>query len=84
MQHRSYGRYIVADPKVCHGKLTFVGTRIIVKDVLDLVAHGLDWDSVIQECHGFITREAISEAVSLASRALLEHAEEYGTESVSA
>jgi uncharacterized protein (DUF433 family) len=41
------GRYIVADPKVCHGKLTFWGTRIFVADVLEQVAKGLDWESII-------------------------------------
>ena len=25
------GRYIVADPKICHGKPTFRGTRIFVE-----------------------------------------------------
>ena len=34
------GRYIVADPKICHGKLTFRGTRIFVAHVLDQVAAG--------------------------------------------
>ena len=26
------GRYIVADPKICHGQLTFIGTRILVSE----------------------------------------------------
>jgi hypothetical protein len=30
MKRREYGRYIVSDPKVCHGALTFKGTRILV------------------------------------------------------
>jgi hypothetical protein len=32
MQRKRLGRYIVADPEICHGKPTFVGTRIMVKD----------------------------------------------------
>ena len=28
------GRFIVADPKVCHGQPTFRGTRVFVADVL--------------------------------------------------
>ncbi len=28
-------RYIVADPRICHGKPTFRGTRIMVADVLE-------------------------------------------------
>ena len=38
---RQLGRYIVADPEICHGKPTFHGTRIFVADVLEQVAEGL-------------------------------------------
>ena len=34
------GQYIVADPKICHGKPTFKGTRIMVWQVLDALARG--------------------------------------------
>jgi uncharacterized protein (DUF433 family) len=70
-----YGKYIVSDPKICGGDLTFKGTRILVKDVLYFVAHGLDWDSISNEYHGLVSREAIAEAVALASAALLEKIE---------
>ena len=63
--------YIVADPRICHGKLTFRGTRVFVKDVLDMVADGMDWDTIIHEWHDSITREALAEAVRLASKSLL-------------
>jgi uncharacterized protein (DUF433 family) len=81
---RKFGRYIVADPKVCHGKLTFTGTRVFVHDVLEMVAQGMDWSAIIREWHGSITREAIAEAVQLAGRALLDHADEYAEEAASA
>ena len=74
---KQYGRYLVADPKICHGKLTFVGTRIFVRDVLNMVAQNMDWDEIIRQWHGSINREAIAEAVELAGRALLEHVDEY-------
>jgi uncharacterized protein (DUF433 family) len=74
------GQYIVADPKVCHGKLTFRGTRIFVADVLEMVAEGTDWETIIYEWHGNITKEAISEAITLATKALLRHAQEYALE----
>lgn len=64
-------RHIVADPRVCHGKPTFRGTRILVSDVLDQVASGMAWESIIEEWNGSITQEAIKEAVQLASQALL-------------
>jgi uncharacterized protein (DUF433 family) len=33
-QRVELGRYIVADPAICHGKPTFKGTRVFVADVL--------------------------------------------------
>jgi uncharacterized protein (DUF433 family) len=65
------GRYIVADPKICHGKPTFRGTRIMVWQVLDMVARGMAWETIIEECHSSITKDAIAEAVKLSSAALL-------------
>ena len=76
-QPQVLGRYMVADPDICHGKLTFRGTRILVADVLDQVAAGLAWETIIEEWRGSITQEAITEAVRLARQALLEHAAEY-------
>ena len=64
-------RYIVADPKVCHGKLTFRGTRVFVSDVLDQVARGMDWDEIGREWNGSVSRAAIAEAVAMAREALL-------------
>ncbi len=40
------GRYIVADPKVCGGRLTFRGTRVYVADVLQQAATGIDWEFI--------------------------------------
>lgn len=71
------GRYIVTDPEICHGQPTFRGTRILVADVLEQVASGVIWETIIEEWHGHITTEAIAEAVQLASRALIEHIDEY-------
>ena len=68
------GQYIVADLEICHGQLTFKGTRIMVKSVLYYVAQGKDWNWISQAYLGKISREAIAEAVSLASEALLEKA----------
>ena len=76
-QPQLLGRYIVADPYICHGKPTFRGTRILVADVLEQVAAGLAWETIIEEWRGSITHEAIAEAVRLARQALLEHVAEY-------
>ena len=71
---RQIGRYIVADPRVCHGKLTFRGTRIFVSDVLEQVERGLPWDAIVEEWEGRVSHEAITEAVRLARESFLEHA----------
>jgi len=60
---KAIGRFIVVDPRVCHGQPTFRGTRILVADVLDQVATGMAW-------------EAIAESVRLAREVLLSHREE--------
>lgn len=73
MKAKLIGRYIVADPRICHGKPTFRGTRIFVSDVLEQVANGMAWETIIEEWHNSITTEAIAEAEQLASRALLDH-----------
>jgi uncharacterized protein (DUF433 family) len=66
-------RYIVSDPRTCHGKPTFRGTRIMVSQVLEQIANGMAWETIIQEWRGSVSREAISEAVLLASRAFGEY-----------
>ena len=71
-KRKELGQYIVADPEICHGQLTFKGTRIMVKGVLYYVAQGKDWDWISQAYLGKVSREAIAAAVSLASEALLE------------
>ncbi len=70
-----FGEHIVADPEICHGQLTFKGTRIMVKDVLDMVAKGWDWKKISKVWFGKISHEAIEEAIKLASEALVEKAE---------
>ena len=71
------GRYIVSDPKICHGKPTFRGTRVFVADVLEQVASGMAWESIVEEWHGNVTTEAITEAVQLANRAFFDHLDKY-------
>src|SRR5437762_14355081 len=67
-QRKLLGRYMVADPEICHGKPTFLGTRIMVAQVLKQVAKGMTWDAITTEWRGTVTREAIAEAVELAQR----------------
>jgi uncharacterized protein (DUF433 family) len=80
----SLTREVVVDPKICHGQPTFRGTRVLVADVLEQVATGMSWDAIVEEWNGHITKQAIAEAVSLASRALLNHVDEFTVKSASA
>ena len=80
MKAKFMGRYVVTDPEICHGKPTFRGTRVLVADVLEQVADGLAWETIIEEWRGSISREAIAEAVRLSRQAFLEHSDEYALE----
>jgi len=74
---RTIGRYIAADPTVCHGQPTFRGTRILVADVLEQVSSGMAWESIVLEWRQRISKDAIAEAVHLASQAFHDHASQY-------
>lgn len=73
---KTLGRYIVVDSAVCHGKPTFVGTRILVSDVLEQVANGLVWETIVGDWRGDVSKDAIAEAVRLARDVLLAHERE--------
>ena len=72
-KRKELGQYIVADPEICHGQLTFKGTRILVSDVLYLLGKDWDWDRVSAAYDGRLSREAIAEAIKLARQSLLDH-----------
>jgi uncharacterized protein (DUF433 family) len=72
MKPLKLGEYIVRNPEICHGKPTFRGTRIMVEQVLDMVAEGIAWEEIIAEYDGAICREAIAEALRLAGRSFSE------------
>lgn len=80
MNQKMIGRYIITDPDICHGKPTFRGTRIMVWQVLDQVSNGMAWETIEEEWSGKVPREAIAEAVRLASQAFNEHADHYAFE----
>lgn len=77
MNSKLVGRYIVTDPQICHGKPTFRGTRIMVSQVLDQVAHGMAWETIADEWNGKVSKDAIAEAVRLASQVFTDHIEQY-------
>ncbi|MBP9503585.1 MAG: DUF433 domain-containing protein [Candidatus Promineofilum sp.] len=80
METEYIGRFIVADPEICHGKPTFRGTRILVADVLEQIADGLAWETIIEEWRGSISYEAIAEAARLSRQAFLDSVDKYALE----
>jgi uncharacterized protein (DUF433 family) len=74
-KRKELGQYIVTDPEICGGQLTFKGTRIFVKDVLAMLAKGYDWKRICSEFDGRLSHAAIAEAIALASNALIEKTE---------
>lgn len=73
---QTIGRFVVADPDVCHGQPTFRGTRILVSDVLEQVATGMSWEAIIEDWRGAISEAAIAESIRLGRDLLLHHAGE--------
>lgn len=69
MDRRLIGRYLVADPKICHGKLTFAGTRVPVETVLHFLSKGKSMDAILADWPE-LTAEAVAEAIELAAAAL--------------
>ncbi len=74
-QRKNIGRFIVSDPEICHGKLTFKGTRIFVDDVLEMVAEGFSWNYIQEQWNGAVSKDAIKEAVLLGKDSLLQQTE---------
>jgi uncharacterized protein (DUF433 family) len=74
---RIIGRFIVAGPAICHGQPTFRGTRILVADVLEQVAAGIAWETIVEERRGGVPSDAIAEAVRLAGQAFCDHSSQY-------
>ena len=49
----------------------------MVADVLDQVAEGLAWESIIEGWHDSISKETIAEALQLSRQAFLSHLDEF-------
>jgi uncharacterized protein (DUF433 family) len=75
MKQLEIGEHLVIDPEVCHGQLTFKGTRIPVETVLLFLATGRTIDWVLAEWPR-LTKEAVEEAMRLATAALIERYKE--------
>ena len=63
--------YIIVDPKICHGKPCFKGTRIMVYLVLELLEAGVPTDEIIgPKYYPQLTRKYIEAALNYAGQLL--------------
>ena len=58
--------FIVVDPKICSGKPVLRGTRIMVKNILGMVAGGYDMDRILI-AYPELTREMVQSALEYAA-----------------
>lgn len=66
MKRVEINKYIVADPQIAHGKPTFVGTRVMVWQVLEMLAAG-ETQKHIVEAFPSLSEEHIKAALEYAS-----------------
>ncbi|RLG85773.1 MAG: antitoxin [Thermoprotei archaeon] len=60
---------MVIDPKICYGKPVFKGTRVLVSDILEMLAGGMSIDEILEE-YPQLNREMVLEAIALAAELL--------------
>ena len=72
------GRYIVADPLLCHGKPTFKGTRIMVWQLFEHLALGEAPEEFPGHFPGRITLAAVQEALELGRDFFAEPGQRWG------
>jgi len=66
---REFSKYIVAHQGICHGQLTFKGTRVLVPVVLESLARpGRTIEKVAADYH--VPVEAVAEALQLVAHVM--------------
>jgi uncharacterized protein (DUF433 family) len=63
------GKFLVIDPEICHGQLTFRGTRVPATTVLALMAKGYSLEQMLRS-YPEVSHPAIQEAIQLAIASL--------------
>jgi uncharacterized protein (DUF433 family) len=69
-QPRLVGEHLAIDPRVCHGELTFRGTRVPAETILRYLADGYSL-AYVRKSWPEVSVEAIQEAIRLASEELV-------------
>ncbi len=62
-------KWIEINPNVCHGKPVFKGTRVLVADILEMIASGMSIEEILEE-YPQLNKEMILEAIALAAELL--------------
>jgi len=60
--------FIVADSEICDGKPVFEGTRIMVWQILELLAQGISIDEIRQDYFPQLSKKAILSVLKYASK----------------
>lgn len=68
MKPLAVGQFLIVDPRICHGKLTFKGTRVPVEAVLSFLVQGETIEQILQSWPE-LKRAAVEEAIRLAAAA---------------
>ena len=50
---------------------------MMVWQVIEMVVQGMAWETIVEECHNSISKDAIAEAIKLSGEAFLKHASEF-------
>lgn len=62
---KAVGKHLVIDPEICHGQMTFKGTRVPVATVLALLGKGYSFEQMLKS-YPEVSRVALQEAIQLA------------------
>jgi len=60
--------YIVVDSEICGGTPTFKGTRVIVSDVIELIAAGVSTEEILRDYYPSLNKRMIEKALEWASK----------------
>lgn len=66
MKKVEINKYIVADPGICHGKPTFKGTRIMVWQILEMLASSETVEEILEN-YPSLNRNHIKAALEFAA-----------------
>ena len=70
------GQYLIADQRVCGGRLTFRNTRIKVTDALEMLQTGMTPEQVAANYPGLVSVGAVIEAAMLVGSGVIKELEE--------